>query len=146
MGVSGDVQGYLVEMQLHSVGVGEGQRQPCAHAPRRTDGAKEIGTLVALVRGLDRPRSPPGPLSDKAVLLADAGLVLEPDLDLPLARHAPEMCRKRPAEVFLKAAMTSPSCLGCRGRALICEKPRCFSSLPMVRSWYSTPKRSAITR
>ena len=32
------------------------------------------------------------------------------------------------------AAMTSPSCLGCFGRALICEKPRCFRSLPMLRS------------
>ena len=63
VGVSGDVQGYLVEMQLHGVGVGEGQRQPCAHAPRRTDGAKEIGALVALVRGLERPRSPPGVFS-----------------------------------------------------------------------------------
>jgi hypothetical protein len=39
-------------------------------------------------------------LPDKAVLLAYAGLVLEPDLDLLLARHAREVGRERAREVL----------------------------------------------
>jgi len=42
---------------------------------------RQVGALVALVGGLARPGSALGPLPHKAVLLADAGLILEPDLD-----------------------------------------------------------------
>ena len=112
MRASGDMQGYLVEVTLHGIGVGEGQRQRRAHAARRADGAKQVGALVALVGGLDRSRAAWRPLSDKAILLADPRLVLEPDLDLSLARHACEVGCKRPGEVFLNAWITSPSCLG----------------------------------
>ena len=109
---SGDVQGDLVDVPLHGVGVGEGQRQRRAHAARRADGAEQVGALVALVCGLGRPRAAPRPLPDEAVLLADPRLVLEPDLDLLLARHARKVGSERAREVFLNAWMTSPSCLG----------------------------------
>jgi hypothetical protein len=49
-----------------------------AFALGRTDRAKEIGVLVALIGGLTRTRSTPRPLAHQAVLLADAGFVLEP--------------------------------------------------------------------
>jgi hypothetical protein len=52
-----------------------------AFAARRTDRAKEIGALVTLVGRLARSRSASSPLADEAVLLTDAGLVLEPDFD-----------------------------------------------------------------
>ena len=54
----------------------------------------------------------PRPLPREAVLLADPRLVLEPDLDLLLARHPRKVGSERAREVFLNAWMTSPSCLG----------------------------------
>ena len=72
----GDVARDFVEVELHHVGVGVGQRERGADAPRRADGAEQIGVVVALVGGLPWPRSAPGPLPNLAVLLADAGLVL----------------------------------------------------------------------
>ena len=73
-------------------------------------------------------------------------LSLEPDLDLPLARHAPEMCRKRPAEVFLKAAMTSPFLLGVPRPGADMREAQMLQQLAYGALGYSTPKRSAITR
>jgi len=143
VGTLGDVAGDLVDVELHCLGIGEGQRQASADAPGRADRPEEIGTLVALVRRLARPRAAPGPLPDEAILLADAGFVLEPDLDGLAAGYPADMGFERAREVFLNAWMTSPSCFGCCGRALICEKPSVFNSLPIVRSWYLTPKRSA---
>ena len=134
MGTLGDVQGYLVDVQLHHVGVGMGQCEGRADASGWADGAKEIGVLIALVGWLGGSCSTLGPLPDEAVLLADAGFILEPDLDRLALGYPLEMGRERTREVFLKAAMVSPSCIGCRGRALICEKPSSFRSLPTERS------------
>jgi hypothetical protein len=134
MGTLGDVQGYLVDMQLHHVGVGMGQCESRADTAGGADGAEEIRVLVTLVGGLGGPRSTLRPLPDKAVLLADAGFILEPDLDRLALGYPLEMGRERAREVFLKAWMVSPSCIGCRGRALICEKPSSFRSLPTDRS------------
>jgi hypothetical protein len=88
-------------MKLHGLGIGEGQRQPCSDAPRRADGAEQVGALVALVGRLTRPCSTPGPLPDNAVLLADAGLVLEPDLDGLALGQVGEMGAQRAREVCL---------------------------------------------
>lgn len=134
VGALGDSEGNLVDVELHGLGIGEGQRQAGTDAPGRADGAEQIGAFVALVGGLDRPCAASGPLPNQAVLLADAGLVLEPDLDRLSTGYAADMSFERAREVFLNAWMTSPFCFGWRGRALTCEKPRCFKSLPTVRS------------
>ena len=68
-------------------------------------------------------------------LLADAGFVLEPDLDRLAFRQAGAVSVQRRGEVFLKAATVSSSLAGWRGRALTCEKPSCLRILPIVRSW-----------
>ena len=68
--------GDLVEVELHGLGVGVGQRQRRAGAARRADRAEQVGALVALVGRLARPRPAPRPLPHEPVLLADAGLVL----------------------------------------------------------------------
>ena len=72
VGTRGDVARDFVEMELHHVGVGVGQRQRRADPARRADGAEQIGVVVTLVGWLARPRSAPGPLPHEAVLLADA--------------------------------------------------------------------------
>ncbi len=90
----------LVEMKLHGLRVGEGQRQPGCYATRRADGAEQIGALVALVGRLTGPRAAPGPLPHDAILLADAGFVLEPDLDRLTFGQVGQMGAQRAREVF----------------------------------------------
>jgi hypothetical protein len=101
VGALGDMEGDLVDVELHHVGVGEGQRQRSADAPRRADRPKEIGALIALVGGLAGSRPLARPLPDDAVLLADAGLILEPDLDGLAPGYMADVGRERAREVFL---------------------------------------------
>ena len=126
----GDVARDLVEVKLHHVGVGVGQRQSRSDTASRTDRAEQIGIVVALVGGLSGPRSTPRPLANETVLLADAGLVLEPDFDRGRLGEAFEMGLQRAREVFLKASTIRSSCAGCRGLALTWEKPSFFRSVP----------------
>ena len=130
MRADGDIARYFVEMELHRLGVGEGQRQRRARSARGTDGTEQIGAVIALVGRLARPRSPPRPLAHEPVLLADARLVLEPNLDWRSLRQLRQMNVQDLGEVFLKAATIRASCAGWRGRALMCEKPSFFSSFP----------------
>jgi hypothetical protein len=104
VGALGDVAGDFLEVKLHRLGVGEGQREGGPDASGGTNGAKEIGALVTLICRLARPRSSPCPLTHEAVFLADAGLILEPDLDRRRRRQAIEMGAQRAREVFLKAS------------------------------------------
>jgi len=96
-----DMARDFVDVELHHLCVGIGERQRGAFALRRADRAKEIGVLVALVGGLTRTRSTPRPLAHEAVLLADAGFVLEPDFDGRSRRQIGEMRLQRLFEVFL---------------------------------------------
>ena len=68
--------GDFLEMELHGLGVGEGQRKCGPDAAGRDKSQPEIGALIALIGRLARPRSSPGPLTHEAVLLADAGFIL----------------------------------------------------------------------
>src|SRR3954468_19756559 len=88
MGAPFDGAGDLVEVELHGLRVGEGQHQGGARAAGWADGAEQVRAFVALVGWLPRSRSAPRPLPHEAVLLADAGLVLEPDLDGLARREA----------------------------------------------------------
>lgn len=142
MGTSGDMAADLVEMELHGFSVGERQHQSRTDTSFRADGAKQVGVLIALVRGLTRPRASPGPLADLSVLLAQSGFVLEPDLDGGIRWKMSYVGRERSREVFLNEAITSSSCSGCCGLALMCEKPRDLRSVLIARSLYVTPKRS----
>ena len=105
MGAASDGASDLVEMELHGVGVGKGQRQGGAGATSRADGAEEIGALITLVGGLPGPRPAPGPLPHETVLLADAGLVLEPDLDGFVPGKMSQMGPQGRGPVFLNASI-----------------------------------------
>lgn len=124
-----------VQMGLHRLGLHVGHGKVGSDAAGRADGTEEVGTLIALIGRLARPCSAPRPLTHQAILLADPGLVLEPDLDRPAPGHARQVRLQGFGEVFLYAAITSGFWPGCRRRALMWEKPRSFSSLPTVRSW-----------
>jgi hypothetical protein len=99
-------------VKLHHVGVGVGQREGGADAPRWADRAEQIGVVIALIGGLARSRSALGPLPNLPVLLADPGLVLKPDLDRRRLRQAFEMSLQRAREIFLNASTIRSSCAG----------------------------------
>ena len=114
----------LVEMKLHGMGVGFWHHDGRPDAPRRADGAEQIGILIALIGGLTRPRTFARPEADKAVLLANARFILEPDFDRFSGLQLGYVGLECAGEVFLKASIVLASCLGWRGRALMWEKPR----------------------
>ena len=112
MGALRDMARDFVEVKLHHVGVGVGQRQRGANPSGGADRAEQIGVVVALVGGLARPCPAPGPLPNLSVFLADAGLVLKPDLDRRRLRQPVEMSLQRAREIFLNASMICSSCAG----------------------------------
>ena len=99
-------------MKLHAGGADERQHQAGSLAARRADRPEQPGILVALVSRLAWSRAAPGPLADDAVLLADAGFVLKPDLDRLSLRQVADMGTQDVGEVFLNASMTAGSCPG----------------------------------
>ena len=125
---------YFFEMQLHGLRVSMRQGECCTGAACRANGTKEIGVGIALVGGLAWPCSTPGPLPHDAILLANAGLILEPDLNSRRGRNVVQVELQRGGKVFLKAAIVSASWPGWRGHELIWEKPSCSSSVPTCRS------------
>src|SRR3954471_21406131 len=112
MGAPFDGAGDRVEVELHGLRVGEGQRQGGTRAAGRADGPEQVRAFVALVGRLSRPCSAPRPLPHEAVLLADAGLVLEPDLDGLARREAAQMGSQRGRKVFLNASIVRGSWAG----------------------------------
>jgi len=72
--------------------------------------------LSALLEGLDWRRVH-GPAPGELGLLADAGLVLPPQLYRRSSREAPPDLRQTGGDVFLKSAMSSGFWPRCRGRA-----------------------------
>jgi len=96
-------------VQRHRGGIAARQHQARRGAAGWTDGAEQIGRAGALVVRCCRSAAAPRPAPGDLVLLADAGLILEPDFD--------RLARRRPAgdlvqagtEIFLKAATASPS-------------------------------------
>ena len=75
-----DPCGDLGQVQAHCLGVAPGQNQAGAGAGFGADRAEDIGGRRAWVLRCGRPCATPGPAPSDLVLLADAGLVGEPDL------------------------------------------------------------------
>lgn len=108
-----DALADLVEVKLHRLGIGERQSQRRAGAPGGTDGAKQIGRLVALIGGQARPCASPGPNPGLPVLLTDPGLILEPNLYGLVFGGSAQMRGERGGEVFLNISIIRSSCFGC---------------------------------
>ena len=82
MSIGRDVDRDLGEVQVHGRGVDVRENQGGGLLGRRADGGEDIGGGVALVARLPRPAAAARPLPRQLALLADPGLVLEPDLEL----------------------------------------------------------------
>ena len=81
MGVTGDLAADLAEVVVHRGGIADRHDQGRRFALRGADRAKHIGRGEAEVLWRHRPTAGLPPHPGQAVLLADAGLVLKPDLD-----------------------------------------------------------------
>ncbi len=81
----------------------------CAHR------AEQAGRFVTLIGLPSRSRPLARPDADAAGLLADAGLVLNPDLDRPVCRTVVQRGGKALGDVFLKASMRPGSWPGAWG-------------------------------
>ena len=110
--------GDLHEVQVHRLGVAGGQDQGRTLALLRADGAEDVGGSGALIAGRTGTRAPLRPPAGDLVLLADTGLVREPDFylvaeDRLLARD----CIQTDGETFLKSSITPSTCAWWRDRA-----------------------------
>jgi hypothetical protein len=104
--LGGDVSADLVEMHLHGACVGPGQHEGGALAAQGTDGTEQIGVVVALIGRQAGPRAGLGPQPGAAILLAEPGLILEPNLDALVLGQMAYMRGERAREVFLNPSST----------------------------------------
>ena len=106
-----DRLGDFREVQVHRVGIAEGQDQSRALALFRADGTEDIGRRGSLIPRRVRASAALGPPAGDLVLLADTSLVLEPnfylaDVDCFFAR---DFIQAR-WELFLKSSMAPSAC------------------------------------
>ena len=111
VGAGCDLRGDLGQMQVHRLGVAARQDERRALAVLGTDRAEDIGRRGPLILRRARARAALGPAAGDLVLLADAGLVGEPDLyraglDALFAR---DLLQAR-GEVFLKSSIAPSAC------------------------------------
>ena len=99
-------------MDGHRLAVDPGRDDGGADGTRRTDRAKEVGRVVTIVANGRRAAAAQRPLIRQRALLADAGFILEPDLDRLAGRFGRQGCSYEGREVFLKASCAAPSFLG----------------------------------
>ena len=112
-------QRYLHKMQIHGFGIAEGQDQTGALAQPRADRAEDVGRFRSLIlrRRWPCPASRPAPRD--LVLLADAGLVLEPDFYRRAAREGGfDLCQLGCEPPFLKSSIAYSFWAWWRGRAV----------------------------
>ena len=124
--------------------VGPWQHERYALALLRADRTEQICVLIALVGGLAGAGAFPRPQACPSVLLTQSGFILKPDFDWGADRQVSYMRLEDVFEVFLNAAMTRSSCLGCCGRTLMGEKPIATSSLETVRAQLIRNQQSVI--
>jgi hypothetical protein len=103
------------EMQRHGLGVRGRHDQAGCDATLRTGRAEQVGPVVALVVRRAGPRSTLGPDAGQRALLADPGLILEPDFDRLAFGAVGDLRRDGRGEVFLNVSWASSSALGWRG-------------------------------
>src|SRR5262249_35456372 len=107
-------------MLLHGPTIGAREDQRGTDVASWAEGTEDKGIPGARISGLGRTAATLSPLIDKAILLSNARLVLEPDLNRrsrpdPLLRQRFLHCL---CEFFLKSSITWGDCSGCCGRAL----------------------------
>ena len=99
-----DLLADLGEVDSHRLAVDPGCHNGGAHGTRRTDRAEQVGRVVAIVANRRWAAAAQRPLIRQRALLADAGFILEPDLDRLANCLRRQGCGYEGREVFLKAS------------------------------------------
>jgi hypothetical protein len=107
-----DLLGDLGEVDGHRLAVDPGRDDGGTDGTGRTDCAEEIGRVMAIVANCRWAAAAQRPLIRQRAFLADAGFILEPDLDRLAGRARRQGCSYENGEVFLKAACAAPSFWG----------------------------------
>ena len=107
MATAGDVAADLGQMKVHRLAVGHREDERGTHIAGGTDGAKQIGPVIALVAWRSRPAAPFGPYAGQGALLADTRLILPPDLDGLAARVRRDDGCDQVGKVFFYAPLGS---------------------------------------
>ena len=107
-----DLGADLQQVGVHGFGVGVGHDHRRADRPVGTDGAEDVGGDVSVISHHQRARANRRPDIGVAALLADAGLVLKPDLYGTDGGGLRERGSDQVGDVFLKVASASGSFFG----------------------------------
>ncbi len=110
-----DLADELLEEGVDGGGVERGGQQADGLAGVGTGRAQDVEVVVLGLLDGRGPRAASGPLAGQGALLAEAGFILEPDLDRLTGVRGGDLLYLRRG-VFLKASTTAGSFLGCRGR------------------------------
>ena len=106
-----DRLGDFDQMQVHRVGIAEGQDQSRALALFRADGTEDIGRCGSLIPRSAWASAALGPPAGDLVLLADTSLVLEPNFYLAdVDRFFNRDFIQARWELFLKVSMAPSAC------------------------------------
>ena len=106
-----DRLGDFRQMQVHGLGIAGGQDQGRALALFRADGTEDVGRSGALITRSARTSATLRPPASNLVLLANARLILEPNLYCPdVDRLFARDCVQTRREVFLKSSITPSTC------------------------------------
>jgi hypothetical protein len=103
--------GDFREVQVHRLGIAEGQDQSRALALFRADGTEDVGRCGSLILRSARASAALGPPAGDLVLLADTSLVLEPDFYLVTSiAFSRATSSRRAGNFFLKSSMAPSAC------------------------------------
>jgi len=103
--------GDLGEVQVHRLGVAGRHDQGCTLALLRADCTEDVGGSGPLVPRCAWTGAALGPAAGDLVLLADAGLVGEPDFyRVAVKRLLARNCLQARGEVFLKSSIAPSAC------------------------------------
>ena len=116
------------EEQLHDAGIDGGQHQGKVLAAFRMHDGVDIGPLVADLPGAPRAFAPSPPAMADPTLVADTGLVLEPELDVLVRMGRPHRLQAGAKPPFLKLSSASGSFFGWEGRIFWRENFRARNS------------------
>ena len=102
----------FLQMQVHGMNIGTRQNKPSANTAIWTDGAEQIGRLVALIARGCGSAAAQSPDAGQAALLTNAGFILPPQLNWLALRGTGNDGGDKIGEVFLCASWASASAWG----------------------------------
>src|SRR3954462_3543927 len=140
-----DVAADLRQVQAGRSRVGAWQDEPGGDLALWADRAEQVGPGVAAVARRPGAGAATRPDPGQRALLADAGLVLKPDLDRLAAGVLGQCLLRQLGEAFLKASWAASSAFGCLGLTDRRAKPSRRRTLPTERSCSRTAKRASIS-